>query len=241
MTKRPTFFVVAVFKNETTNLQEWLEHYIWQGASHFFLVDNGSDDNPLEILRPYIHKKLVSYIYNSGQHIQLAVNRQISEQIQELENAPEWILIADIDEFWFGTEKLLVDELEEIPYDKDVIYTHWYEFGPSADGFQPKSLRKELVYRNPTLLSPKFCFRTDCIDRDQINIHHIDIDTSKVWCNDNIIRCHHYYCQSTEYWNTVKIPRGHINGDLSVYDKDFEKRATPCTMLDTTLADMLPS
>ena len=46
--------LMAIFKNETFNLKIWLDHYIWQGVQHFYLIDNGSTDNPLEILNDYI-------------------------------------------------------------------------------------------------------------------------------------------------------------------------------------------
>jgi hypothetical protein len=55
------FVVVAIFKNETTNLKEWIDHYIWQGASHIYLCDHESTDNPLEILQPYIEKGVVNF------------------------------------------------------------------------------------------------------------------------------------------------------------------------------------
>jgi len=48
--------VIAIFKNETMNLKMWLEHYLWQGVDHFFLIDNGSTDDPHKILQPYIDR-----------------------------------------------------------------------------------------------------------------------------------------------------------------------------------------
>ena len=37
--------VVSVFKNEADVLKEWIEHHLWQGVEHFYLVDNGSTDD----------------------------------------------------------------------------------------------------------------------------------------------------------------------------------------------------
>jgi hypothetical protein len=48
--------VLSIFKNETINLKLWLDHYLWQGAEHFYLIDNGSTDEPLNILQEYIDK-----------------------------------------------------------------------------------------------------------------------------------------------------------------------------------------
>ena len=55
--------VLAQFKNETMNLKVWIEHYLWQGVEHFYLIDNGSTDNPLSILQEYINRGIVSYYY----------------------------------------------------------------------------------------------------------------------------------------------------------------------------------
>ena len=32
--------ILAQFKNETMNLKLWLDHHLWQGVQHFFLIDN---------------------------------------------------------------------------------------------------------------------------------------------------------------------------------------------------------
>ena len=52
--------IVAIFKNESWILKEWIEHYLNQGVDHFFLIDNGSTDNYHTILQPYIDNKQVS-------------------------------------------------------------------------------------------------------------------------------------------------------------------------------------
>ena len=45
--------VLAIFKNEGMNIKEWIEHYIWQGIEHFYLINNDSTDNYKKILLPY--------------------------------------------------------------------------------------------------------------------------------------------------------------------------------------------
>lgn len=36
---------LAIFKNEAMNLKEWLDHHLWQGVEHFYLINNGSEDD----------------------------------------------------------------------------------------------------------------------------------------------------------------------------------------------------
>ena len=49
--------VGAMFKNESLIIKEWLDHYIYNGVEHFYLVDDNSDDNYLSIIQ-YIFKLL---------------------------------------------------------------------------------------------------------------------------------------------------------------------------------------
>lgn len=56
-----TVGLLAIIKNEGMVIQEWIEHYIWQGVSHFYIIDNGSTDNTHKVLLPYIQKGIMSY------------------------------------------------------------------------------------------------------------------------------------------------------------------------------------
>ncbi|WP_083906792.1 glycosyltransferase family 2 protein [Octadecabacter arcticus] len=41
-------------KNESLNIKEWIEHYLWQGIEQIYLIDNGSTDLTLDIIRPWV-------------------------------------------------------------------------------------------------------------------------------------------------------------------------------------------
>lgn len=240
-----SFVVVAIFKNETTNLMEWLDHYKWQGASHIYLLDNGSTDQPEKVLDPFLQDGFVTCLFDKTPFIQIKYYQSIVKHIQELEQPPDWILIADLDEFWFSTTTNLCNEHEQVPEHIRCVYCSWIEFGPSEDGSHPSSLRKELVYRNPTTLSPKYCFRTMQVQPEAVKIHEVLIPEKDCIRNPTGIRLHHYFTQSYEYWHCIKIPRGSSMGDLSVYAntqqrKLFEERGSAvCTVLDTTLSDLV--
>ena len=62
--------VLAIFKNETMNMKVWLDHYLWQGVDHFYIIDNGSTDKPLNILQEYIDKDIVTLYSLSEKHQQ---------------------------------------------------------------------------------------------------------------------------------------------------------------------------
>ena len=78
--------IMSIFKDETMNLKIWLEHYLWQGVEHFYLIDNGSSDNPLSILQEYIDKEIVSYHYLPGKYKQIEYYRLIFDNIKFILN-----------------------------------------------------------------------------------------------------------------------------------------------------------
>ena len=43
--------VGGVFKNEAHSIKEWIDHYLFHGADHFYLINDGSTDNTLSIAR----------------------------------------------------------------------------------------------------------------------------------------------------------------------------------------------
>lgn len=247
---RMSFVVVTIFKNETTNLKEWVDHYLWQGTSHLYMCDNGSTDNPLEILQPYIDQGLVTYwidtdhtsLHQFQRHIKLEQVRQAVYNIQKgSQQKPDWILIADLDEFWYCDSGTITDLLHSISPSIKIVIKGWRVFGPSESGEHPKSLRKELVYRQPIESSPKYFFRTFAVAPDEIHDHHLDkpIDNSEqIW--PSTIHCNHYVLQSFWYFTNIKIPRGCAAGDHSIYTIDYWFRNLDGhTLLDSGLADQV--
>ncbi|KAF0114211.1 MAG: hypothetical protein FD150_1646 [Rhodobacteraceae bacterium] len=41
-------------KNETHLIEEWLDHYLANGAERIFLIDNGSTDDTLAKIAPWL-------------------------------------------------------------------------------------------------------------------------------------------------------------------------------------------
>lgn len=54
--------VCAIFQDEAPYLREWIEYHRLMGAEHFYLYDNDSHDEFLEVLQPYINKRIVTLI-----------------------------------------------------------------------------------------------------------------------------------------------------------------------------------
>ena len=51
---------VTMFKNKRRYLREWIEFHYITGVGHFILYDNGSEDDPLDVLQYYIDQGIVT-------------------------------------------------------------------------------------------------------------------------------------------------------------------------------------
>lgn len=237
--KKYNLCFMAIFKNETMNLKVWLDHYLWQGIEHFYLIDNDSNDNPLEILQPYIDKGLVTYYFKMEKHKQVEHYRNVFDN-ENLKKKTKWLCICDLDEFFFGTEQKLVDALYEFD-EYDVINTHSFFYGNDNLINHPKDIRIENIYRtNDIINGNKYIFKPASINNSsEIWIHWLvepgtfrkKIDLNETF-TDTKIRLNHYVIQSLEYWQNIKMKRGDVNNiqnenirDMNTY-YFYEKEAT---------------
>ena len=144
--------IIAIFKNEGHVLEEWIKHHIWQGVEHFYLINNDSTDNYLEILQPYIDAEIVTLFNLSGQYKQVEYYNTV---FQYIKNDTTWLMVIDIDEFYYCTIKPLKDYLQNDIEDKYNIITNvWKIFGSSGHINQPKNIRESFTHRvrNPYYL-----------------------------------------------------------------------------------------
>ena len=215
---RHEFCIMAIFKNETMNLKIWLDHYLWQGVEHFYLIDNDSNDNPISILQEYIDKGLVTYYFKPEKHQQVQHYRNVFD-IERLKEKTRWLCICDLDEFFFGTEKKLVDAIYEFN-GYDVIYTNSFFYGSDNLILHPDDIRRSIVHRQEDIVNGiKYIFKTSCInDSSEIWIHwlvHSGSLQKKILSTETFdnkkIRLNHYCIQSLEYYQKVKMTRGDVS------------------------------
>ena len=206
--------IMAIFKNETMNLRLWIEHYLWQGVDHFYLIDNGSTDSPLNILLEYIDKGIITYYYRAEKHKQSQHYRYVFDN-ENVKEKTKWLCICDLDEFFFGTENKLIVSLDEFN-NYDAIYTNSYFYGSDNLIDQPTDIRKSIIHRtNDTANGTKYIFKTSSINNSsEIWIHWlVEPGTltkkmhNEIFTNTTI-RLNHYITQSLEYFKTVKMTRG---------------------------------
>ena len=114
-----------LMKNEGKFLNEWLDHYINQGVTHFYLIDNSSTDNTLEIIKQYDNITIFkdSRPYPEAQVVMLQDN--LLPVIKE----SKWCIVVDADELIRGQNGYTIKTyLEKIPESVSVIYVIWKMF-----------------------------------------------------------------------------------------------------------------
>jgi hypothetical protein len=238
---RHKFGVMSVFKNETMNLRVWIEHYLQQGASKLYLTDNGSTDEPLLILQPYIDAGVVEYTFDDRRHMQTELLRSMFRRYHMHETV-EWLLSCDLDEFVFATQMPLVRVLDTyMAY--DVIYMNWYMFGSHGYVEHPEDIRVALTTRLPSVDKHTKCImKTASIkDANDINVHEVNNLQASTTENERI-RLYHYPIQSRHFFENVKMTRGDVSNTNAENVRDwsyFHKYDAGTDHVDLTLHNLV--
>lgn len=214
--------VLAIFNNETMNLKLWLEHYLWQGVEHFYLIDNGSSDNPSSVLEEYINNGIVTYYYLPERHKQTEHYRYVFDE-EKLKNKTKWLAVCDLDEFFYGVDQKLTTKIKNLDSHFDYILCNWRMFGSNGLTTHPTDIRTEITECATNLWDEtKYIFKTKIIQNSSnISIHKLVnipyIKKRRVRIANQLIRLNHYPIQSLEFFQKVKMTRGSAN--TSKFDK----------------------
>lgn len=126
-----TICLVAIFKNESHILKEWIEHYLNQGVDKIFLVDNGSTDSYYSILHPYISTGKVDLVLDNKKHAQTELyNKHFLHKCR----AYEWVIVCDLDEFIYGRKycNSIKDFLSKVHPRFSQVFIPWKMFGSNG-------------------------------------------------------------------------------------------------------------
>lgn len=85
-----------IFKNESPFLKEWLDYHLTVGVDHFYLYNNNSDDNFMEVIKPYIDKGIITFIDWPYDHSQFKAYKHCYDNYR---NETNWLSFLDADEF----------------------------------------------------------------------------------------------------------------------------------------------
>ena len=136
------FCIVAIFKNESEILEEWITHYLREGCSHFFLIDNDSTDKYIHIINKYINK--ITLIKDSTKFSQaILYNKYFLKSIRRF----EWCLVCDLDEFVYSRDKYetIAEYLNDLNSNISSIVIPWKMFGSNGYNILEKKEPKSVI------------------------------------------------------------------------------------------------
>lgn len=222
--------MVAISKNEASSIKEWIEFHKLVGFTKFYFYDNESEDNTVDILKPYIDSGLVEYILIKGKGRQLdAYNDAIAKHKDEC----RWMAFLDMDEYLMPTKpfekiyKVVSELVSKARKGAAGVGVNWCIYGSSHLEKKPNGLITEnFLYRGTEKDWGNFHIKTICNPRlvkKYISPHYPiyklggysinDSDGKRIWgwfCHDvkwQTLRINHYYCKSKEQY-LQKISRG---------------------------------
>lgn len=221
--------VLAMFKNESATLREWLQHYIEQGAAHFILLNNGSTDDWSSSVRGFP----VQVLDKPKRHAQIEHYNSVLASVKRF----AWCLVVDIDEYMYARKGTLSAFVQSLPPHVSQVLVHWAMFGSSGHVQQPPSVRKHFTWRRAQLsTNTKGLVRTSQVV--SLNIHAHTVSGSTV-VNDTDLALNHYVIMSWAHFAAVKMTRGASDSPAHEHIRDaaYFKRYDAHEVCDTELAD----
>jgi hypothetical protein len=203
--------VAAAFKNESHILKEWVDHYLYHGFDHIYLINDGSTDNYKEILKPYIDKGKVTLFENNTKIKTYPRQKFVyKEYLMPILGISKWWAILDLDEFLYCPFDINIKNIIKNYDDKDIsqIHSRWVMYGSSNHIEQPDLVVPNFLKRKKYIDSQvKSIFRgKDLVDFD---VHRHYVKGSSVL--DKSLLINHYAIQSWKFFERVKMTRGDVN------------------------------
>lgn len=138
--KTYTVSICAIFKNEGPYLFEWIEFCRTIGIDHFYLYNNNSTDDFLNVLQPYIESKVVTLIDWPQRQGQIAAYQDC---IKNFSSETNWLGFIDIDEFIVPIHdnniKTYLKKFSRYPS----VKLYWQVFGTS--GYVERNIKSSIL------------------------------------------------------------------------------------------------
>jgi hypothetical protein len=132
--------IVAIMKDESAYIEEWLCHHLAVGVQHFFLYDNGSTDGVERILDGYIDRGLVTFVRFPMRGLQ---RDAYNHALRMFGSSSEWLAYVDIDEFLVpAADESVPEVLRRFPDASQVLVSR-KEFCFSGHRTRPEGLVTE--------------------------------------------------------------------------------------------------
>ena len=251
--------IVAIAKNESQYIDEWLAYHKLVGVNKVFLYDNNSTDNLENTIKPYIVSGFVEYCKYPGEGMQM---KAYNDAIDKYKDIVKYMAIIDCDEFLVSKneeENLLpiITKLFEKYSGAGGIGVSWCVYGSAGKDKKEFGLVTERFIRRgnqsefpnvlyKTIINPRLVksYVSPHFPIYKRGAHTVSPDGRRLYvlynydvCFDEIV-CNHYFCKSKEEF-VQKISRGladkpGVFRDMSVFDLYDKNDIEDKTMLKYT-------
>lgn len=139
-TDADTLSIVAIIKNEAAYIEEWVRYHLIIGVDYFFLYDNGSTDNTIDLLKKYIEFGVVTLTEFPGQGMQLPA---YNDALKRFGSRTKYMAFIDADEFLYSCDKTKsvkqqVEEIFSLYPNVGGLAVNWRMFGSSGHVSKPE-------------------------------------------------------------------------------------------------------
>jgi len=122
--------ICAIFRDESEYLKEWLEFHRVIGVEHFYLYNNFSEDNYLEVLQDYIDKGIVTLTDWPYKQSQMAA---YEDCIMKYSSETKWVGFVDLDEFVIPNKNATIQEFLSEFQRRPVVIINWKYFASAGN------------------------------------------------------------------------------------------------------------
>lgn len=248
--KRHYLSVGTVFRNEEHCIVEFIEHCLYHGIDHIYMINDFSNENFRPLIQPYLDRGVVTLFENDIITTQLHRQCQIYNKFfLPILNETEWIAIIDLDEFLYSPSEIDIKNVIKKYDDYNNIKVEWVNFGSNNKITQPSSIVEGFTMRskmtNLNHYSYKSIMKANDISNFGVHESYIknvkSINLSYTNSGPNELLINHYRLQSRELFVNVKATRGDVNNyydhmgftrDLDHFIKeDLDSNEVECTIL----------
>lgn len=121
--------ICAIFKDEGCYLREWIEFHKIIGIEHFYMYNNFSSDNYLDVLAPYIASGDVTLIDWPVPQGQMSAYQDCFKRFRDETN---WVAFIDLDEFIIPNSTDTLGEFLQSFKRTPAVLIYWRYFGSSG-------------------------------------------------------------------------------------------------------------
>lgn len=233
-----TISIVAICKNESDHIMEWLAYHKLIGIDHIYLYDNGSTDDTIVKARSIFDDSFITIIQFPGSRKQFPA---YNDALKKYAERHKYIAFIDCDEFIMPYKKGMdiVRCLDNIVEDNNMIggvCLNWVVYGSSGHKTKPNGLLFENFTHHGDIVSGKGngCIKSIVMPHKVKRYNHAHYPVYKygfygVNVNGNpvdgwrstpeinpVLRINHYFTKSLEEW---KIRRSLGKADNGEDDK----------------------